>query len=137
VNSYPAYRVSFEKAVCMRFYERVQGYNLQLTKQFSLIFNGVSTTIVGVTFLVSEETISATTEILIQGENWFKGIPLDPLFYIDFLKPKYRKKNIGATIPREYVLEPYEKILRVIERYFTCEGRFERVYQYHIRLLMH
>jgi len=27
--------------------------------------------------------------------------------------------------------------LRVIQRYFTCEGRFDRVYQYHVRLLMH
>jgi hypothetical protein len=27
--------------------------------------------------------------------------------------------------------------LRVIQRYFTCEGRFDRVYQYHIRHLMH
>jgi hypothetical protein len=64
-------------------------------------------------------------------------MPLDPVFYTDFLKPKYRKQKFGATIPREYVLEHYEKLLRVIQRYFTCEGIFDRVYQYHIRLLMH
>jgi hypothetical protein len=28
-------------------------------------------------------------------------------------------------------------MLRVIQRYFTCEGIFNMVYQYHIRLLMH
>jgi hypothetical protein len=28
-------------------------------------------------------------------------------------------------------------MLRVIQRYFTCEGRSYKVYQYHIRLLMH
>jgi hypothetical protein len=27
--------------------------------------------------------------------------------------------------------------LKIIRRYFTCEGRFDRVYPYHIRLLMH
>jgi hypothetical protein len=27
--------------------------------------------------------------------------------------------------------------LRVIQKYFICEGRFEKVYQYHIRLLVH
>jgi hypothetical protein len=53
VNSDPTYKVSFEQAICMRFCEKVQGYNVQLTKQFSLNFNGVITTIVGVTFLVS------------------------------------------------------------------------------------
>jgi len=55
-------------------------------------------------------------------------MPLDPIFYTDFLKPKYKKHKFGATIPREYVLENYEKLLRVIERYFTCEGIFDRVY---------
>jgi hypothetical protein len=50
------------------------------------------------------------------------------MFYIDFIKPKYTKKNIGATIPKEYVLEPYDKLLMVIQRYFTCEGRPDRVY---------
>jgi hypothetical protein len=64
-------------------------------------------------------------------------MPLDPFFYTDFLKPKYRKQKFGATIPREYVLENYEKILRVIQRYFICEGTFDMVYQYHIRLIIH
>jgi hypothetical protein len=52
VNSDPAYMVSFEHAGCMRFCESVQGYNVKLTKQFSLNFNGVKTTIAGVTFQV-------------------------------------------------------------------------------------
>jgi hypothetical protein len=86
---------------------------------------------------VSEGKIVVSTKIPILGERWFKGIPLDSVFYIDFLKTKYRNQKIGATIPREYVLDPYEKLLRVIQTYFTCEGRFDRVYQYHVRLLMH
>jgi hypothetical protein len=110
---------------------------VQLTKQFSLNFNGVGKIIARVTFLVSQGTISATTDIPTQGEKWFKGISLVPSFYIDFVKPKYRKQKICTTIPREYLLEPYEKILRVIHKYFTCEGRFDRVYKYHIRFLMH
>jgi hypothetical protein len=28
-------------------------------------------------------------------------------------------------------------MLKVIQRYFTCEGRFNMVYQYHIMLLLH
>jgi hypothetical protein len=33
-------------------------------------------------------------------------------------------------------LEPFEKILKIIRKYFTCEGRFDKVHPYHIRLLM-
>jgi hypothetical protein len=28
-------------------------------------------------------------------------------------------------------------MLRIIQRYFTCEGRFNTLYRYHIRLLLH
>jgi hypothetical protein len=53
------------------------------------------------------------------------------------LKPEFRNIDFGATIPREILLENHSNLLRVIQRFFTCEGRFTRVYQYHIRLLMH
>jgi hypothetical protein len=35
------------------------------------------------------------------------------------------------------MLEGFDKMLKVIQRYFTCEGRFNMIYQYHIRLLLH
>jgi hypothetical protein len=72
VNADPMIRVSFEQARCIRFCEKVQGYNAQLTMQFSFNFNGVSATIAGITFQVSEETISVATEIPMQGENGLK-----------------------------------------------------------------
>lgn len=75
--------------------------------------------------------------IPLQGEQLFKGMPLDIVNYKDFLKPKCKNKEYGVILWREYLLEPYNKILKVIQRYFICEGRFERIYQYHFRLLMH
>jgi hypothetical protein len=41
VNSDPTFIVSFEQDGCMRFCENIQGYNVQLRKEFSLNFNGV------------------------------------------------------------------------------------------------
>jgi hypothetical protein len=129
-------RVSFEQVGCIRFCEKIQGYNAQLTKKFTLNFTGVSTTIARITFQVSKETISTTTEIPMQGEKWFKGMPLDTSCYIDFIKPEYRNWKIGANIPSEYLLEPFQKLLKIIQKYFTYEGRFDKVHQYHIRILM-
>jgi len=40
-------------------------------------------------------------------------------------------------IPRTCLKEHYSKLLMVIQKYFTCEGRFHMVYQYHFRLLLH
>jgi ATP-dependent RNA circularization protein (DNA/RNA ligase family) len=64
VNAYPTIKMSFEQDGCMSFCEKVQGYNVQLTKQFDLNFKGVSTTIARIIFPVSEDTISTATEIL-------------------------------------------------------------------------
>jgi hypothetical protein len=35
------------------------------------------------------------------------------------------------------MLEGFDKLLKVIQRYFTCEGRFNMIYQYHIMPLLH
>jgi hypothetical protein len=40
-------------------------------------------------------------------------------------------------MPRNQLIEQFDKILKIIQRYFTCEGRFNTLYQYHIRLLLH
>jgi hypothetical protein len=52
VNSDPAYRVSFEQVGFMIFCERIKGYNVQMTKEFSMNFKSVNTVISGVTFQV-------------------------------------------------------------------------------------
>jgi hypothetical protein len=62
---------------------------------------------------------------------------LDLSYHHDFLKPEFRNTKFRATMPREFLLESHSDLLRVIQRFFTCEGRFNRVYQYHIRILMH
>jgi hypothetical protein len=56
---------------------------------------------------------------------------------MDFIKPEYGNRKVGADIPSEYLLEPFEKILKTIRKYFTCEGRFDKVHPYYIRLLIH
>ena len=33
--------------------------------------------------------------------------------------------------------DEYAPLMRLIMKYFSCEGRFSRLYAYHIRLLMH
>ena len=76
INEDPTIKASFEKARCMHFCERIQGYNVKLAKQFALNLTGVSATIVGITFQVMEETLSVAMEIPPHGEKWFKGMLL-------------------------------------------------------------
>lgn len=121
----------------MRFCENIQGYNLQLTKDFAKSFDGLEAKIGTLTFPVIEVTIKVAIEIPLHGEQWFKGMPLDIIHYRDFLKHEHIDKEYGAIVPKEYLLENYNNLLQAIQSYFTCEGKFGRVYQYHFILLMH
>jgi hypothetical protein len=62
---------------------------------------------------------------------------LNAAFSKDFLKPEYQTDNLSKGVPRSHLVEEFDKMLKIIQRYFTCEGRFNTLYQYHIRLLLH
>jgi hypothetical protein len=121
----------------MHYCEKIQGYNVKLAEQFALRFNGFCAIIAGITFWVMEETLSAATEIPPCGERWSKGMPLDILCYEEFIKPNCLNGKIRAGVPSRYLREPFQKLLKVIRRYFTYERRSDRIYPHHIRLLMH
>jgi hypothetical protein len=70
-------------------------------------------------------------------EKWFKGMPLGIVCYEYFIKPKCLNGKIRVGVPSQYLWDSFQNLLKVIRRYFTFEGRFDRVYPYHIRLLMH
>lgn len=93
-------------------------------------------TIDGLVFTISAETIAATTRIPNTGELCFKKRDLDLENYKMYLKPPYKTapKHIS---PSRDLLERYAPIMKIIMKYFTCDGRFSRLYQYHVRLLMH
>jgi hypothetical protein len=136
-NSDPFFREAFQRVGCLDFCEKMQRGHPEVAKQFALNFNGVKTKVGTLEFEVTEQSISTTTKIPVQGEKWFKAMSLKSEFSKDFLKPEYQEDNLSKGVPRNHMLEYFDKMLKVIQRYFTCEGRFNMVYQYHIRLLMH
>jgi hypothetical protein len=86
---------------------------------------------------LSEATIATTTEIPNTGERWFKSMTLNVAFSKEFLKLEHQGDNLYKGVPRIHLVEGFDKMLKVIQRYFTYEGRFNMIYQYHIRLFMH
>jgi hypothetical protein len=53
VNVDPTIRASFEQVGCIRFCEKLQGYNMQVEKEFSLSFNGIGDKVGNIQFQVS------------------------------------------------------------------------------------
>jgi len=46
-------------------------------------------------------------------------------------------RHLTRVFPFRYLKDEYAPLMKLIMKYFSCEGRFSRLYAYHIRLLMH
>jgi hypothetical protein len=88
-------------------------------------------------FEVTKTSISSATGIPISGEKWFKAMVLSSPFVKDLFNPEYWANELSKSMPRNQLTEQFDRILKIIQRYFTCEGRFNTLYHYHIRLLLH
>jgi hypothetical protein len=88
-------------------------------------------------FEVTEASISVATGIPITGERWFKAKALSSAYAKDLFKFEYQANDLSQSMPRSQLIKQFDRLLKIIHRYFTCEGRFNTLYQYHIRLLQH
>jgi hypothetical protein len=115
----------------------MQRGHLEVARQFALHFDGINTKVGNLEFEVYEASIAATTGIPNTGERWFKSMILNVDFSKEFLKPDYQIDNFSKGVPRSHLVEDFDQMLKIIQRYFTCEGSFNMLYQYHISLLLH
>lgn len=94
------------------------------------------TTQAGVTFTLTPESISLATDIPNIGEQWNKRQQIDQQHYESYIKPGYLR-HLNRVFPFWYLKDSYAPLMKLIMKYFSCEGRFSCLYAYHISLLMH
>jgi hypothetical protein len=134
----PLIREVFQRVGCFNFFQKMQRGHPKVAREFSLNFDGTKTKVGTLELEVSEETIAVATEIpSTRLERWFKSMNLNATFSKEFLKPEFQGDNLSKGVPRSHMVEGFDKMIRLIQRYFTCEGRFNMIYQYHIRLFLH
>ena len=61
---------------------------------------------------------------------------MDKEFLDPFIKTRYRGGN-KIVFPFSHLKHRFASLMLVIMKYFTYEGRYSRLYTYHVRLLMH
>jgi hypothetical protein len=87
---------------------------------------------------VTTDMIVEVTEIPRTGEQWFKAKKIEKEDWCqDMLRPEHRGVDLVKGVPRKWLIEDYDKMLFIIQRFFTCEGRYNWVLQYHFKLLLH
>ena len=61
---------------------------------------------------------------------------MDRAYYEPYIKPGYLRQ-LNRVFQFNFLKESYVPLMKLIIRYISCEGRFSRLYAYHIWLLMH
>jgi hypothetical protein len=133
----PMAREAFQRVGCLSFCQNMQRGHPEVAKEFALHFDGRKTKVGDLEFEVTEAYISAATWIPITSEKWFKAMILSSYFSKYLFKPEYQANELSKSMPRSQLVEKFDRLLKIIQRYFTCEGRFNTLYHYHIRVLLH
>ena len=107
----------------------------ELTRLFIINLHDKQFNLARVTFELSTDAISNATCIPSVGEKWLKKANLDMSYFEPYLKPKYKDHN-KSIFHFSHFLDRYAPMMRIIMKYFTCEGIFSHLYSYHITLLM-
>ena len=136
--SSPMIVTCFKHVGCYDFCEQIQRvqHHSMLTRLFISKIHNNQVTIAGVTFTISNTIISTAIGIPNVGERLFKKSDLENQHFDPFLKPRYKNEK-KRMFPFSYLLDRFSPMMKIIINYFTCEGRFSRLYTYHIRFLMH
>jgi hypothetical protein len=136
-DSEPLIMEVFQRVGCINFCQKMQRGHLEVAREFALNFDGTKIRLGYWSLRCLNCPSQQATEIPNTGERWFKAMTLNAAFSKEFLKPEYQGDNLSKGVPINHMLEGFDKMLKVIQRYFTCEGRFNMIYQYHIRILLH
>jgi hypothetical protein len=105
--------------------------------QFSLDFDGKTTSVGSLTFGVSEESIVAATNISRVGDRWFKNHQLLCSSYNKVFKLEFQNISGEKGYSKEWIKVELINPLIVITRSITCKGRYSTFKAYHFRLLAH
>jgi hypothetical protein len=117
------------------FIQRFEGFNLSVSQQFTLTFDGCKAKVGDIQLELNEEFMSSATGLPVTGKRWFKNSKVDEVSWsLLFTSRKIVSCDKGMPIT---TLKPrWHDLLAIVKQFVTCEGRYGLVFRYHLRLLM-
>ena len=119
----------------LEFLKKFHGYNLQETQNFSLTFDGCRAKVGDVQLEITEEFLSEATSLPLTRKKWFKNSKLEEVPWSLFFT-SWKIQCCDKGMPISLLKTRWHGLLAVLRQFITCEGRFDLIFIYHIRLLM-
>src|ERR1700733_8544482 len=138
LEAYPQVEEALQKANWLQCIKRFKGYHKEVTKAFARSFQDKNGQVeVGdLTFTVSEGSIAKATSLPQTGERWFKNRAVqDQQWKQIFKNPGMNTSVFTKGIPVSHVKEEWKVLLLLVQKFFTCEGRFGALYVYHGKIM--
>lgn len=129
--------VWFRDAGWYNFVTKFSGEKYVVSRTFSLSFDGVQVQLGDLRFKVIEQSIVEALSLRQTGERWYKGQALGATNLNFFLKTEHHNLVWKKGVPKDWLKEEWQKVLIVVQRYITCEGRFNTTHLLHMRFLFH
>jgi hypothetical protein len=140
LEGYPQVKEALQKANWLQCIQKFRGYHREVTKAFARSFRDKDNQVeIGdLKFTVTESSIAQATSLPQTGERWFKNRSVQDQQWKQILKnPGMDTSIFTKGIPVTYVKEEWTTLLLLVQKFFTCEGRFGVLYVYHAKVMMH
>lgn len=102
--------------------ERVK-FHHELSRFFVTHLDKKEVNLTGITFTLSPIVISEVIGIPDVFEKWNKGQDIDREYYEPYIKVRYKEK-LKRVFPFKFLEGRFAPLMKIIIRYFTCEGMF-------------
>ena len=138
IEGYLQVKKMLQEAQWLNFIEKFHNYGKEVTKLFARVLNGVEVKIGDIKFVLTDSFIAEAIRLPSFGEILFKNIGIEG----DEWKFFFRNPSMDITIlkrgiPSTTLKSQWRKLLLVIQKFITCEGRFGSMSFYHIHLIVH
>jgi len=138
LEGYPQTKDALQKAKWLQFIQKFRGYHREVTKAFARSFKDNKVEIGDLKFTVTEGSLAQATSLPQTGERWFKNRSMEDQQWKKILKnPGMDTSIFTKGIPVSFVKEEWTALLLLVQKFFTCEGRFRILYVYHAKIMMH
>jgi hypothetical protein len=116
IEQNPNHVDSFKRMGCWRFCQKIEGHHLEVSRDFVQNYKEGKTQVGPLEIQLTTNLIAEVTEIPRTKELWFKARKLEKEDWCqDILKPKHRGADLVKGVPRNWLLEEYDKLLFIIQ----------------------